>query len=439
MRANLTAVYCLVSIILLSCAGCESEPKTSPAKSAQQATAEQGELQSTEGLAGEQTAQPSQEEIERAQAEVEMMIQQEQAKQAAPQPRQVGEAVEVQPAPAEPVPAEPAPVEPVPTEPNKQLSPDDVIATVNGIPISRGQVDELVAPRLEAIKEKKLPGDYLEDTRKKLTQQATEAVIVETLIGEQMKKHNIVVTEQEIEDYITRMAARENMTVDDLKALVNSGKRTYEQWKQQMQFDKIIGVLKLAQMEGFGTADVNEADALAFYEQNKAHYEQPEQVRASHILIKPDTSDPNVDPNVADAAALQKAQGLLAQVKAGADFAQLAKENSACASAAQGGDLGFNTRESWIQPFSDAAFALQIGQVSDVVKTRYGYHIIKVTDRKEASLIPFDQVKDQITKMLQGKREMELGSKYVKSLRDKAEVVYTEGEQPDKSGDTTPH
>jgi len=431
MKAKLTVISSFVLAAMLFCLGCEPEPKTTTAEPPTQVTAEQ--------------AQPSEEQTqEQARAEVEMILQQELAKQAAQQQQPDTAAQQAAPVPTEPAEqAVPQAAQPLQVEPQvSQPSPNDVMVTVNTIEITRAKVDEIVEPRMEQMKERmagrRPGGDYLENVKKKLTQQATEALIIETLIGEQMKQHNIVVTDQQIEDHIAQLAARENMTIDDLKALVTSGGKTYEQWKQQMQFDKILGVVQLAQIAGLGTLDVNQADALAFYQQNQARYEMPEQVKASHILIKPDASDPNVDPNATDAAALQKAQELLTQIRAGADFAQLAKENSACPSAAEGGDLGFADRTSWVKPFSDVAFALQPGQVSDVVKTRFGYHIIKVTDRKEASVTPFDQAEDEIVKMLRGRREMDLTSKYVKSLRDNAQIIYAEGARPEPSAEQVP-
>ena len=252
-----------------------------------------------------------------------------------------------------------------------------------------------------------------------------------------MDEHNIVVTDQQIDDRIAEMAKRENLTVDDLKAIVTRGGGTFEQWKERMQFDKIIGVVKLAELEGLGTADVSEADALAYYQQNQNSYKVPEMVRASHILITPDKG-PDVDPNTADAAAKAKAQQLLDQLKAGADFAQLAKENSDCPSSSKGGDLGFQRREAWVKPFSDAAFALQTGQISDIVKTRFGYHIITVTDRKEPTEIPFDNVKENIINTLQTQKESELSNKCINLLKSKAEIVYAEGYEPEQTGDIMP-
>jgi peptidyl-prolyl cis-trans isomerase C len=326
-------------------------------------------------------------------------------------------------------------VEPEPEAP--QTSPDDVIVTVNGIDIKRAKIDEMVNTRMDQIKARsrgrKLNEDHLKSMKDRLLRGAIEAAITEILIAQKMQEHSVTISEQQIEEYIAWMAARQRMTVEDLKDIITSRELlTYEQWKEQMQFDKRIGVLKLTEIEGMGTPDINDADVLEFYEKSKARYETPEQVKASHILIKPDDS-PTADPNTADADARAKAEELLEQVKQGADFAQLAMENSACPSSSKGGDLGFGQRRSWVGPFADAAFAMQPGEISDVVKTRFGYHIIKITERKEADLTPLDEAKDDILMMLQGGREAELASKYVKSLRNAAEVVYAEGQQLDES------
>ena len=125
--------------------------------------------------------------------------------------------------------------------------------------------------------------------------------------------------------------------------------------------------------------DVTENDANNYYSGNPKEFETPEQVKASHILIASDTSDTSVDPNDAKAKALAKAEQLLAQLKDGADFAELAKANSTCPSASKGGDLGFFSKGDMVAPFEEAAFALEPGQLSDIVETKFGYHIIKRT------------------------------------------------------------
>jgi peptidyl-prolyl cis-trans isomerase D len=118
-------------------------------------------------------------------------------------------------------------------------------------------------------------------------------------------------------------------------------------------------------------------------------FRTPERVQARHILIKSDASN--------DAAMKAKAEGILKQIQAGGDFAKLAKENSQdTASAAQGGELGFIVKGQTVPEFEKAAFSLQPGQTSGLVKTTYGYHILQVEKHEQAHLQPFDEVKGKL-------------------------------------------
>ncbi|HPC93842.1 MAG TPA: peptidyl-prolyl cis-trans isomerase [Sedimentisphaerales bacterium] len=177
-----------------------------------------------------------------------------------------------------------------------------------------------------------------------------------------------------------------------------------------------------------GKIDVNDADAQAYYEGHPKEFVKPEMVRASHILIAP---DPNAaDPNQAKAVAKAKAEALLTQVKSGADFAELAKANSSCPSKTQGGDLGTFGRGKMVKPFEDAAFALEPGEVSDVVETRFGYHIIKVTEHTDAQTVPLEEAKTGIIERLIAQKKNQAVQEYLQSLKDKATIVYAPGFEP---------
>lgn len=136
---------------------------------------------------------------------------------------------------------------------------------------------------------------------------------------------------------------------------------------------------------------IDDAAARQYYEANKARYQAPEQRRASHILVK-------ADDDAARPAAKAKAEKLLAQVKAdSAKFAELAKQSSDDpGSAAQGGDLGSFTRDTMVKPFADAVFGMKVGEISGLVETQYGYHIIRLTGVTPGTLAPFDSVKAEI-------------------------------------------
>ena len=140
---------------------------------------------------------------------------------------------------------------------------------------------------------------------------------------------------------------------------------------------------------------VSDADIKSYYDQNSSRYASDEQRRASHILILSKTDASDADK----AAAKSKAEAVLAKVrKAPADFAKLAKENSQDpGSAAKGGDLGFFSKDKMVKPFAEAAFKLKKGEVSDLVQSEFGYHIIQLTDTRAAAVRPLSEVKTEIT------------------------------------------
>jgi len=134
---------------------------------------------------------------------------------------------------------------------------------------------------------------------------------------------------------------------------------------------------------------VSAQDIQRSYEDNQQQYSTPEQVRASHILLKTEGKD--------DATVKKQAEDLLAQVKKGADFAELASKYSEDdASKVKGGDLDFFSKGTMVPEFDKAAFSMKVGDISDLVKSQFGYHIIKVTDKKPATTKSLDEVRAQI-------------------------------------------
>ncbi len=154
---------------------------------------------------------------------------------------------------------------------------------------------------------------------------------------------------------------------------------------------------------------VSDADARQRYTQNIAQFQQPEQVRVSHILLKTEGKD--------EAAVRTAAEGLLARVKAGADFAALAGQHSEDeASSTKGGDLDFFGRNSMVKEFEDAAFGMEPGQTSDLVKTPYGFHIIRVTGKRPATTQPFETVSAQLQDQMKWERAQQDVGRLVEEL-----------------------
>ena len=145
------------------------------------------------------------------------------------------------------------------------------------------------------------------------------------------------------------------------------------------------------------TAELKLDDAATkkYYGEHVTEYQVPERVRASHILFKTEGKTPDEVT-----ATEKKGREVLAKIKSGADFAELAKNNSEDSTAANGGELGWIVRQQTVKEFEDAAFSLTPGQVSELVKTTYGFHIIKVAEKQTAHLQTFEEVKGQIREQL---------------------------------------
>jgi peptidyl-prolyl cis-trans isomerase C len=138
---------------------------------------------------------------------------------------------------------------------------------------------------------------------------------------------------------------------------------------------------------------VIEDDMKLYYKLHQEEFKTPEMVRARHILIKVDKSASVEDKDKAK----EKLEGILKRIKAGEDFAKLATEASDDpGSKIKGGDLGFFPKGRMVPPFEQAAFSLKPGEISEIVETPFGFHIIKVEERKDAVLEPYNKVKDKV-------------------------------------------
>jgi peptidyl-prolyl cis-trans isomerase D len=193
---------------------------------------------------------------------------------------------------------------------------------------------------------------------------------------------------------LTADAFRDQVTVSDADVAAH-----YEAHKAEYRVgeQRRIRMLLLDRDQARMRITIPPTEIQRYYNNNLPQYQTPEQIRASHILL-----------NTAgkDAAAVRKqAEAVLAQVKTGADFAELARKVSEDeGSKVNGGDLDYFTRGRMVPEFEQAAFALETGQVSDIVQTQYGFHIIKVADKKPAVTRPLEDVRGEIEDLLKSQR-----------------------------------
>ena len=164
--------------------------------------------------------------------------------------------------------------------------------------------------------------------------------------------------------------------------------------------------------------EISESETKAYYDNNPSFFKKPEQVKASHILIKvaPEATDMQKAQKRIEIAKIQQ------KVQEGQDFATLAKEYSEGPSKENGGDLGYFPRGQMVKPFDDAVFALKPDQVSDIVETRFGYHIIKVFDIKPETIMAYADVKDRLAQHLKSQRVDQEARTYIEKLKSEAKI-----------------
>jgi peptidyl-prolyl cis-trans isomerase C len=155
---------------------------------------------------------------------------------------------------------------------------------------------------------------------------------------------------------------------------------------------------------------ISDDEMKKFYEMNKEKFKTGEQLRTSHILVKSE----------------QTAQDILAQLKKGANFEDLARKYSVDGSAAKGGDLGWFSKGTMVPEFEQAAWSLKDGEISGVVKTQYGFHIIKVTGKRPAGIRSYDEVKDQIKAAMLPSKQQEVLQNLKENLKKNAKISLKE-------------
>ncbi|MDP2980824.1 MAG: peptidylprolyl isomerase, partial [Candidatus Omnitrophota bacterium] len=163
---------------------------------------------------------------------------------------------------------------------------------------------------------------------------------------------------------------------------------------------------------------VTEDEKKKEYDGNKDKLNVPDEVKASHILIKVSEKATPEEKKASE----DKINALRAKLMSGEDFAKLAKENSEDGSAANGGDLGYFKKGDMVKPFEDAAFGMDKDQMSPVVETQFGYHIIKVTDKKAAHTLTYEEVSKDIEKFLISKNKRDQINKTVEGLKKTAKI-----------------
>lgn len=250
---------------------------------------------------------------------------------------------------------------------------------------------------------------------KEMERQVLDELIAQELLWQEAERRGFVATSAEVDQTLVQLRKRypsEEAYLNELK----QGGFTPESYAEDLKHR--ISVRHLIEETLAKQISVSEAEVHEAYEANRAQLIQPEQVHARHILIKVASDADEAATNEARA----KIELALKEAKEGADFAGLARKYSQDSTASKGGDLGFVPRGALVKPFEDAAFAMKAGEISEIVRTRFGFHIIKLEARQEARTLTQAEAAPRLRQYLGSQKLQEAVQEQVKSLRAKGNV-----------------
>jgi peptidyl-prolyl cis-trans isomerase SurA len=295
---------------------------------------------------------------------------------------------------------------------------DRVAAVVNRDVIALSEVEKRAAPELSRINAAVKEPQKRAEERARVTKAALDVLIGEKLMEEQIQELGLGVTDAEVDAAVADVKRQNNVTDDaQFERLLSGEGFTVASYKDFLR--KQMSRMKLVQLKVSPKVKVSEEDLKAAYTQYVKMESGDAEVHARHILVQ---VDQKATPEQVEAAR-KKALALAEEArKPGVDFAELAKKKSEGPSAADGGDLGFFRRGVMVPAFEKVAFTLEEGQVSEPVRTQFGWHVLKVEEKRAVDVPSFEQVKGELENRLKMQKTEKYVEQYVQELRQKASV-----------------
>jgi peptidyl-prolyl cis-trans isomerase C len=301
----------------------------------------------------------------------------------------------------------------VPADPAVKAVPAElpaVLARVNGEAIGRAEFEKAVKSA-ESSAGQQVPAER----RDAIYRDLLDRLVIQHLLLQEVAARKISVADTEVDAQVARFRQQAQGEEEFKKALTARG-LTLEDLRKEVRTQMAIS--RMLEAEVGPKIDITEADVKAFYDKNPNEFQQPESYRASHILLR-------VDPAATDVQkkeARTKIEGLLKQVRGGADFAELAKQHSQDGSAQSGGDLNFFQKGQMVPPFEQAVMALKPGQVSGVVETQFGLHIIKLTEKRAPRTVPLAEVSQRIGQFLLQQAQQQKSGEFIEALKARGKI-----------------
>jgi peptidyl-prolyl cis-trans isomerase C len=319
----------------------------------------------------------------------------------------------------------------------------NVVIKVNNQSITKSQFDKAYEKAAKHSQLAQMGIDIPEDENNLMYLMVKDRVIndliVKELLNQELKKRNITVTKQELKDEHAKMIDKIGSKEKFNELLTQNGIKYSdfeEDLKQEIMMKKLVNIIH--------PVTISDSEAKSFYNKNLDKFKTPDQVRASHILIMANPqeikegltkknktmteAEINQQVQIEMAMRYKKAQTIVNEIKSTPDrFESKAREVSDDKTTSEkGGDLGFFSQSEMVKEFSDVAFKQRPNTISDVVQTPYGFHIIKVTDRKAAGQQPFEKVKEQLKSYLVAQEQVKALEQFLTMLKSQAVIEYVD-------------
>ncbi len=289
-----------------------------------------------------------------------------------------------------------------------------VVARVNGRAILGRDLEQRIQGELTPIGNPEWK-NLKEDYQQELVSQSLGALVAAELIYQKAVSQGMKATDAEVQAEFAKAAKSFGSDAEMNIALANRG---LDRPTLLRDLGRSLTVARFVEETIGKKITVTPTEISDYYNAHKSSFNHPELIRTSHILILvPDSATP-----AQEKLALQRAEMILARARKGEDFAKLAKEYSMDGSASQGGDVGLVPKGSLAPEYEQAAFALPVGGISNVVRTRVGYHVIKVTEKRNAGIADLDEVRIQLAEALKSQRVDAEVAKSVETLRGSAKI-----------------
>lgn len=298
----------------------------------------------------------------------------------------------------------------------KSPGASDIAVEVDGIKMTKSQLEEDIKKRVETLKAQ-IPSENLEQAKVEIRRGLIDEFVVRNLLSKESGAKKVTATEKEVTEVLESVKAQlpAGVTIDDLLK-----KNKLDLAKMREEIGMNIRINKLVMQELGGTVKITDKEISDFYNKNIDQFKRQESVHARHILVAKaagDTDKIKVEKK-------GKAEDLRKQLVSGADFADLAKKHSDCPSKKGGGDLGTFTRGQMVKPFEDAAFSQEKHAIGPVLQTEFGFHIIQVLDRQSPQVAKLEgETRQQIQAVLERQKQQGAFDAMIKRLKAGANIV----------------